>query len=46
MYGYYDLLPTEERDVNKGLKYAEKLIELKPNSAHGFHCLKQIVIGS
>ena len=36
-YGFYDLLPTEERDINIGLKYAEKLIELKPNSAHGFH---------
>ena len=36
-YGFYDLLPTEERDVNIGLKYAEKLIELKPNSAHGYH---------
>jgi len=46
MYGYYDLLPTEERDVNKGLKYAEKLIELKPKSAHGYHakanCYRQI----
>ena len=36
-YGFYDLLPTEERDINIGLEYAEKLIELKPNSAHGFH---------
>ena len=36
-YGFYDLLPTEERDINIGLKYSEKLIELKPNSAHGYH---------
>ena len=46
MYGFYDLLPTEERDVSIGLKYAEKLIDLKPNSAHGFHakanCYRQI----
>ena len=46
MYGFYDLLPTEERNVNIGIKYAEKLIELKPNSAHGFHakanCYRQL----
>ncbi len=37
-YGYYYLLPEENRDVNKGLEYAEKLIKIKPNRAHGYHC--------
>ncbi len=45
-YGYYYLLPVEDRDINKGLGYAKKLIKMKPNRAHGYHakanCYRQI----
>lgn len=45
-YGYYYLLPTEERDIQKGLEYAEKLIKMKPKRAHGYHakanCYRQV----
>ena len=37
MYGFYDILPDEKRDIDKGREYTEKLIELKPNRAHGHH---------
>jgi len=37
MYGFYDILPEEKRDIDKGREYTEKLIELKPNRAHGHH---------
>jgi tetratricopeptide (TPR) repeat protein len=37
MYGFYDILPEEKRDIKKGREYTEKLMELKPNSAHGYH---------
>lgn len=36
-YGYYNILPEDKRDIEKGRVYADKLIELNPNSAHGYH---------
>ena len=37
MYGFYAILPEDNRDIEKGREYTEKLIELKPNRAHGYH---------
>lgn len=36
-FGFYPLLPEDQRDVEKGREYADKLIELKPNNGHGYH---------
>ena len=36
-FGFYPLLPENQRNIEKGREYADKLIELKPNKAHGYH---------
>ena len=37
MYGFYDILSENKRDIEKGREYADKLIELNPNGAHSYH---------